>query len=530
MANYKEKYAQFRIKEPLEKSKLPKPIFEKNKKFEKLYWVAWELAWDHVLQRNDTPQERYIDEAMDPDQIWIWDSCFMALFCRYGYKTFPGIETLDNFYAILYDNYESPVKIHFADNPPLFAWIEHEYLKFTGDVERIKKILNKKNYLQQHFTFIDNARNQRKKRNVMVRHKARKERLGYRWQGNTSGMDNTPRGRTWWNNTRMNLRGQIVDNNIYWVDLLAQQALSAKYIEKLQKIIGNPSEAEKYRKKWMYLCKLLNRWYWDPNDGFYYDIKRKEAKNHLKNYSSRENQHEEDTEIFNKVKSIASYWPLLAECSNATQAESMANYAKNPDYFGGIIPFPSLSRSDPEFVPQGRYWRGGVWLPTTYMATKALEKYGFIDLANDYAHRLLIAMLRTLEQFSLSTIWETYSPTEFQPSTQKRNKDYVREDFCGWSALGPIYLFIENILGFQEVNCLNEKIVWNIHHDCKHGIRNLCFGQFMADLIYPEGTLDIHTNKEFEVEVNLDKSIFGDLEIIQNRFHITKGHHEIDLL
>ncbi len=37
------------------------------------------------------------------------------------------------------------------------------------------------------------------------------------------------------------------------------------------------------------------------------------------------------------------------------------------------IPLPSLSRSDPDFWPTGGYWRGSPWLPTSYMAIKALD-------------------------------------------------------------------------------------------------------------------------------------------------------------
>ena len=37
------------------------------------------------------------------------------------------------------------------------------------------------------------------------------------------------------------------------------------------------------------------------------------------------------------------------------------------------LPLPSLSRSDPDFWPTGGYWRGSPWLPTSYMAIKALD-------------------------------------------------------------------------------------------------------------------------------------------------------------
>ena len=35
-------------------------------------------------------------------------------------------------------------------------------------------------------------------------------------------------------------------------------------------------------------------------------------------------------------------------------------------------PLPSLARNDPDFRPDGAYWRGSVWLPTAYMTVKAV--------------------------------------------------------------------------------------------------------------------------------------------------------------
>ena len=44
-------------------------------------------------------QTPYMDEAFCDTQFWIWDTCFMALFCKFGGGTFPGVESLKNFYG-----------------------------------------------------------------------------------------------------------------------------------------------------------------------------------------------------------------------------------------------------------------------------------------------------------------------------------------------------------------------------------------------------------------------------------------------
>ena len=44
-----------------------------------------------------------MDEAFCDTQIWIWDTCFMSLFCKYAQSVFPGIESLNNFYEVLHN-------------------------------------------------------------------------------------------------------------------------------------------------------------------------------------------------------------------------------------------------------------------------------------------------------------------------------------------------------------------------------------------------------------------------------------------
>ena len=80
------------------------------------------------------------------------------------------------------------------------------------------------------------------------------------------------------------------------------------------------------------------------------------------------------------------------------------------------------------------------------------------------------------------TIWECYSPTAPAPSSNHGKR--VRPDFCGWSALGPISLFIENVLGFHDIDASSRTVRWDIRHDCRHGLNNLTFGDTTTDLLY----------------------------------------------
>ena len=84
------------------RSQVPEPVFDERPEYNRLYERTWELAHDHLLDLPGMPQTPYMDEAFCDVRIWIWDSCFMSLFCKYAPNCFPGVETLNNFYLPLY--------------------------------------------------------------------------------------------------------------------------------------------------------------------------------------------------------------------------------------------------------------------------------------------------------------------------------------------------------------------------------------------------------------------------------------------
>ena len=85
------------------KSYLPIPICEDHPEYGEFYEKAWELARDHVKEIDGMPQNPYMDEAFCATQLWIWDTCFMSLFCKFAGEVFPGVESFQNFYSVLYE-------------------------------------------------------------------------------------------------------------------------------------------------------------------------------------------------------------------------------------------------------------------------------------------------------------------------------------------------------------------------------------------------------------------------------------------
>ena len=454
---------------PFSKDMVPQPIYEKESKMVDLYYTAWKMAYDHIKYQDSIVQSPYIDEAFWDNTIWIWDTEFMTLFCKYAPDVFPGIESLNNFYQPILDTAKTSLRIQHPDNPPFFAWIEYEYFKMTNDTAHINHLINETKYLQRHWDWFHNLEYGTTLHFDHALIEAEWTGIGYLWNGIQSGMDNTPRG-----------RGNRKD--LLWIDAISQQALAAKYICELCKVAGNKEDEIKFKKRYCDLNDIINRCYWDKEDGFYYDIRKNSGD-------------------FVKVITPASYWVLLAEVANKKQAHSMKKMVKNCQKLGGLVPWTTVARDDEEFNSiTGNYWKGSVWLPTAYMGIKSLEKYGFFDLANDNAYQIVSHMLKTYEAVTPHTIWECYNPN--MPMPAQHGSSRVRADFCGWSALGPISLFIENILGFHSIDAQNNVVHWNLHTKEKHGIKSLKFGNIETDIIYENGEINVTSDKAYTLIVN----------------------------
>jgi hypothetical protein len=94
-----------------------------------------------------------------------------------------------------------------------------------------------------------------------------------------------------------------------------------------------------------------------------------------------------------------------------------------------------------------------------YMSARALADAGYGDVAAAATRRLLDHMARTYREYAPASIWEAYAPDAARPSTGKDDEYTVRPDFCGWSALAPISMLIEHVLGFR-VDAIERTVTW----------------------------------------------------------------------
>ena len=479
---------------------VPEPVFQDKPEYFEFYKKAWELAHDHIRHIEGMPQTPYMDEAFFDMLIWIWDTCFMSLFCKYARPVFPGVESLKNFYEVMYGKKRlakiipseketwghlirgvpNEIKLHSIDNPPLFAWAEYENALMSGDVEYLRELLYEHKFLQKHFERLENLREKAEIDGVLKENRLIAEKYGYKWEGGTSGMDNTPRGRIGEHATvpRPN------NPNMLWIDAICQQALSAKMISNLFEKVGDKDNQDKWNDLFLDKKKIINELYWDSEDGFYYDI-------------------DCNTHEFYKVMSIASYWTMTARIATKEQADKLVKLLYDPKHFGGLVPFTTVSRSDSDYNPSGQYWRGSVWLPTAYATLKGLANYGYFKEAHELSIKLLDHMQKTYTDFEPHTIWECYSPTEYKPATWVNGERCVRPDFCGWSALGPISIYIEFILGFYEIDAFSRVVKWAKPDAIKgeFGIKNFRFGNIVTDICACGDKCRVKSNAEYTLEI-----------------------------
>ncbi|HMA63477.1 MAG TPA: trehalase family glycosidase [bacterium] len=440
------------------KDDLPVPVLSDNQEWIDMYWYSWKLAYNRIKSpQKDSPfVSNWLDEAFSQN-IFQWDTIFMIMFARYGHHIFPSVNSLDNFYCLQHESgyigreyRESDGKaIHFKDgnlfhpqgwqntiNPPLFSWAEIESFQLSGDTARLTKVIP---VLEKYAQWLERegrpgAKNWEKN--------GRRSQSKHQLYWNTplgSGMDNTPRP---------------IQKGSGWIDMSAQMVIMYDNLAKMCRITGKLEKASHYEQKSNIITKKINKWCWNSDDGIYYDVDR-------------------EGEQFSK-KTAASFWPLLAEVADSMQAEKLTQHLKDPQEFWRPFVFPTLAADEPEYSPDGNYWRGSVWAPTNVMIIKGLEKYGYEKFAHQATEKYLKGMYNVFQ--NTGTVWENYAPEKLQPG------DPAQPNFVGWTGCGPIQLLIENVLGFRPYASAN-KLVWHLNRTDRHGIKNLRFGNIKTTLI-----------------------------------------------
>ena len=483
---------------------VPGPVLDGDPHLVELWDRAWELAEDHVAAgtADNGFAPHYMDEAFS-EQIFQWDTCFMTLFGRYGTDAFPVMPSLDNFYGVQQpDGYICRV-VNESDgapggdasdpsepmiNPQLFAWVELLYARQTGDLSRLPRVLP---VLDAYHDWIDGG--------------VRTAPGLYYTSMLGSGMDNAP-------------RDEAFDG---WVDVTAQQALARGAEAALHRMLGDEEAAAEDEAEVDRICADVRDLMWDDADGFFYDLGQ-------------------DMALLTD-RTLASVWPLVAGCATEEQAARLIDHLRDPAEFWRVHTFPSAAADSTGYDPAGHYWKGGVWAPTNYATIAALEAYGRDDLARAAAENTIRNLYSVYadvepEPWMLSpeaigdgtgTLWELYAPDSVRPGTRWDQTYYGRQDFVGWTGLGPIALLLEQVIGLTA-DAQSDTLVWELTRIDRHGVNGYRFGEQLIDLVAAERegpgaatTIEVDTTDAFALVVETANG--------QQVFDVPAGFSELDL-
>jgi hypothetical protein len=484
---YKKKYDGAPLPEyETSKALLPQPILENKPEYIELYNKAWKSAFSNLQSPPEGSAliSNWIDEGLCP-QLAQWDTSFSIMFGRYADHIFPFVDSHDNFYGRQHDDgmicrilNEADGEDHWwglgvenarAINPPLYSWAEFENYMVTGDKSRFELILPA---LEKYAEYIEANR-----RGYDTPHKL------YWSNGQASGMDNTPRdigrpepGDGWDCHSAIDHMG--------WVDMSSQMVIYYKNLAYICNEISQKSKAKKYNAMAQEISDLINKWMWDEERGLYFDV---------------------DTNG-NKTKWItaATFWPMLAGVSNEEQSARLVQNMIDPNLFWRRVAIPTLAYGQEFYNDNGRYWQGGVWAPTNYMAVQGLTACGYEKQATDLSVKFLDAIWEVYKQ--TGELWELYSPEMYIPGTNATGVYMCKANYVGWTGLAPISMLIENIIGIRA-DAIQNKIVWNITQDCVHGIREFRFNKATVSLVatpQPRGySIEVTSNKPIRLELRV---------------------------
>ena len=150
-----------------------------------------------------------------------------------------------------------------------------------------------------------------------------------------------------------------------------------------------------------------------------------------------------------KVKTIAAFWPLLAEIPNEERAEGLFEHLQDPKVFGTENPFPTIAADEKDFDENGNGCRGAVVPAYTYMVIKGLEKYHKYEFAREAAIRHMYFVLDTFhpDGKQKGTLWQAYKPFKDGPAEWKGHPEWNKPLSIAYAGLTTIALMIENIVG-----------------------------------------------------------------------------------
>ena len=436
---------EFRTKTPVKtvpgtfeqaKKILPSPVWKGHEKEIEMYWHAWQIAIRNICQPQDGSGfvSSYLDVAYNGN-IFMWDTAFMMMFARYGYRFFPFQNSLDNFYAKqhpdgficreiradgsdCFERYDPT-----STGPNLLPWVELAYFKQFGDIDRLHAIF------------------------PALCAYAKWWKLNRTWPNGTywtsgwgTGMDNMPRVKSEYNPIYSH-------GHMEWLDANLQQYLVDYSLLQIGFFIERWQEIEDMEDEMKFLKAHVGTKMWSDEDNFLHD-----------RYA--------DGSLCD-TKGISAFWALQTDVLDKEKLDKLVAHLENDVEFARTHRVPSLSADHSKYNAAGRYWQGGVWPGANYMVIDGLWRQGYHKLCREVARNHYDCVFNVWKD--TGTFWEYYSPETKEPGFM------ARKDFVGWTGLPPIAVFIEYVLGIKS-DYSEKTVEWDITNLEEHGIDRYPFG------------------------------------------------------
>lgn len=201
--------------------------------------------------------------------------------------------------------------------------------------------------------------------------------------------------------------------NLNAVGLNSLMALTAEYMSKIARELGDTTAAEQYALDRQVLADLINKQLWDEKDQRYKD-----------QYWNGE---------WSDRFGPQHFYPLIAGICSDAQAQALQKHLLDTTVFWGEHVIPTISRNDTSFQDQ-QYWRGSIWAPTNYLVYQGLERYHMDSTSHYFAQKSLVLFMKNYE--AEGTCQENFNSITGEGGGQK---------YQSWAGLFPM-LYVENYI------------------------------------------------------------------------------------
>ena len=443
--------------------------------FVDIYNKTWSMLadfWIDPATSKDSPTGCFLYPESGKCIIDQFESIFSSFFLVYSNRNFNASQNIDYFYNKQEKNgairwrYDAKTgkPVLPKTNPqgagmPLFAWAEFNLYHKSANKRRIKEVMPK---LQKYMTWLDET--------------FKRENGLYAVPFTAGTMFNSPR-----------------EKSVYPVDFNAAMAINASHMSALGDILNDKDLSFQYRRMYFSIKTRINSLMWDDTTRFYHDLNK--DGNRL------------------SEKTIAGFWPLLAEIPNADKAELLISHLSNPETFGTDHPFPTLSADSRSFKKSGEGFCGSVFPAFNFMVIKGLEKYRHYELARECSIRHLYYILEGLmpnDPKEKGDVYEAYLPTKEGKASMSKDSGFPRPHYLITVGLSTIALMIENVIGLS-ISLPRKTVDWIIPNLEIMGIENLSLKRNLITI------LSNKSSRGWEIQMESEKLYYFTINILDQK-------------